>query len=101
MEVTVDGRTLVLVGYFDVRSTSVVREALYDLMGCSLGDVVVDLTEVLAVDVTALRVLAAASRTMERQGRSLVVRGCSPALRRVLALTRMRRLIHLERAVPA
>lgn len=101
MELTVDGRTLVLNGYFDVRSTGIVREALYDLMGRTHGDVVVDVTEVQSLDATALRVLAAASRTMERQGRSLVLRGCSPALRRVLALTRLRRLIRLERAVPA
>lgn len=101
MELTVDGRKIVLHGHFDVRSTGVVREALYDLMGRTSGNLVVDLADVHALDATALRVLAAASMTMERQGRSLVLRGCSPALRRVLALTRLRRLITLERPVPA
>jgi anti-anti-sigma factor len=101
MELTVDGATLVLHGHFDVRSTSTVREALYDVIRATSGTVVVDLADVEAVDATALRVLAAASRTMERQKRALVLRGCSPALRRVLAFTRLRRLVTVERAVPA
>jgi anti-anti-sigma factor len=101
MELTVDGGTLVLRGHFDVRSTGVVREALYATIARTTGNVVVDLARVDSVDATALRVLAAAGRTMEREGRSLVLRGCSPALRRVLAFTRLRRLVHLERALPA
>jgi anti-anti-sigma factor len=101
MEVSVDGRTLVLHGYFDVRSTGTVRDALYDVMGRTSGNVVVDLSDVQAVDATALRVLAAASRAMERGGRSLILRGCSPALRRVIAFTRLRRLMTVERPVPA
>ncbi|HEX6246969.1 MAG TPA: STAS domain-containing protein [Nocardioidaceae bacterium] len=98
MELTVNDRTLVLQGHFDVRSTGLVREALYARIEETSGDVVVDLAEVEAVDATALRVLAVASRTMERQGRSLILRGCSPALRRLIAYTRLRRLINLDRA---
>jgi anti-anti-sigma factor len=101
MELSVDGETLVLHGYFDVRSTGIVREALYDRMGSTSGDLVVDLADVEAIDATALRVLAVASRFMEREGRALILRGCSPALRRVLALTRIRRLVTVERAATA
>ena len=97
MDLTVDDRTLFLHGHFDVRSTGMVREALYDQIEHTTGDVVVDLADVEAMDATALRVLAVASRAMERQGRALVLRGCSPALRRVIAFTRLRRLMTFER----
>jgi anti-anti-sigma factor len=101
MELSVIDETLVLRGYFDVRSTGVVREALYDRMGSTSGNLVVDLAAVEAIDATALRVLAVASRLMEREGRALILRGCSPTLRRVLALTRLRRLVTVERGVTA
>jgi anti-anti-sigma factor len=101
MELSVNDRTLVLHGHFDVRSTGIVREALYDRMGSTTGDLVVDLADVEAIDATALRVLAVASRLMEREGRALILRGCSPALRRVLALTRLRRLVTVERGATA
>lgn len=101
MELTVNDRTLILHGHFDVRSTGVVREALYDRIEHTSGNVVVDLNDVDAVDATALRVLAAASKFMEREGRALILRGCSPALRRVLAFTRLRRLVTVERGLSA
>ena len=101
MELTVNDRTLTLHGHFDVRSTGIVREALYERIERTSGNVVVDLADVEGIDATALRVLAAASKLMERQGRALILRGCSPALRRILAFTRLRRLVTVERAIPA
>lgn len=97
MELTVKDRTLVLRGHFDVRSTGLVRDALYAQIESTTGDLVVDLTDVEALDATALRLLAAATKSMERRGRALVLRGCSPALRRVIAFTRLRRLVTVER----
>ena len=76
MDLTVSDQTLHLRGHFDVRSTALVREALYAHIEGTQGDIVVDLSEVAGVDATALRVLAAASRLVERDDRVLILRGC-------------------------
>lgn len=98
MDITHDGPTLVLAGQFDVRSTMEVRAAIYHhLDGCD-HDLVVDLSEVTTVDVTALRVLAAATHLAERRGRHLTLRGCGPAVRRMLHLSHLIRVVEVERA---
>ncbi|MQW75510.1 STAS domain-containing protein [Nocardioides sp. dk4132] len=104
MEIHSDGPALVLSGDFDVRSTSVVRQALYaHLDARGEGEVVVDLTDVHVVDLTALKVLALASRRAhEDHGQQLVLRGCGPAVRRMLHKSRLIRVLEVERtAIPA
>ncbi|KQY54517.1 STAS domain-containing protein [Nocardioides sp. Root140] len=97
MDIMRDGSTLVLAGPFDVRSTMEVRTAIYEHMSASLDDVVVDLTDVSTVDLTALKVLAVATRTAERQGRHLRLRGCGPSVRRLLHMSHLFRLVEVER----
>lgn len=98
MDIINDGPTLVLAGQFDVRSTMEVRTALYEhINGCD-HDIVVDLSDVSTVDVTALRVLAAATRQAERQGRHLTLRGCGPAVRRLLHISHLIRVVEVERS---
>lgn len=98
MDIATDGPTLVLSGAFDVRSTGKVRKALYDhLHVYDQQDVVVDLTDVFTIDLTALKVLAVATRQASRDGHHLTLRGCGPAVRRMLHLTRLIRVVEVER----
>jgi anti-anti-sigma factor len=97
MELTCSGNTLILAGRFDGRSASLVREAIYRQIAATRGGIIVDMSQVESIDVTALQMLAATTKLMERDGRSLMLRGCSPALRRVIAFTRLRRLVQVER----
>jgi len=97
MEILTDGPTLRLAGDFDVRSTWEARTAIYELLASTTDDVVVDLSEVGAVDLTALRVLAMATRQASRAGHHLTLRGCGPAVRRMLHLSGLIRVVEVER----
>ncbi|MCD4526208.1 MULTISPECIES: STAS domain-containing protein [unclassified Nocardioides] len=96
MDIAFDGPTLVLSGDFDVRSTWEVRNALHDQLH-TYDDVVVDLSGVATVDHTALKVLAFATRLAVRDGHHLTLRGCGPAVRRMLHISRLIRVVELER----
>ena len=96
MDATTDGATMGLSGRLDGRSTAGVRDLLHDLVA-RYDDVVVDLTDVESIDVNGLNMLAATSKLMERDGRHLVLRGCRPSLRRVIAFTRVRHVLEMER----
>ena len=100
----VDGPVLVLGGDLDVRSTSAVRAAVYQhLESVPVGSrVVVDISQISSVDATALKMLAVASRWSHRYGARVVLRGACPAVRRMLHLTHLIRIIELEREpIPA
>jgi len=100
--ITADGPTLFLAGDFDVRSTGDVRNAIYDQLSHTAGDLVIDITEVDTVDLTALKVIGAASRRASRAGKRIVLRGACPAVRRMLHLSHLIRVVELEREpIPA
>ena len=102
MEHTTDGNTLQLAGSLDVRCTAELRDVVYRLLGeREHGDLVVDISQVESVDMTALKLLAVASRTAERRGRRLVLRGGSPGVRRLLHLSHLRGMLPLEPDHPA
>jgi len=96
LEIETDGTTLVLSGDFDVRSTMEVRAAIYEQFNGYERDVVIDLTGVPTIDLTALRVLAYATREAGRSGHHLTLRGCGPAVRRMLHLSHLARLVEVE-----
>jgi anti-anti-sigma factor len=98
MDIVHDEQALVLRGDFDVRSTMEVRSAIYERLGGFEHDLVVDLTDVTTLDVTAARVLAYASLEAGRAGHHLRLRGCGPAVRRMLQVSRLARFVEVERA---
>ncbi|UFN44319.1 STAS domain-containing protein [Nocardioides okcheonensis] len=100
MEITTDGATLVLHGAFDVRSTWEVRNAIYGCLEALDGvdhEVVVDMTDVSTIDLTALRLLAVATRHAWLTGHHLTVRNPGPAVRRMAHLARLAHAIEVER----
>jgi anti-sigma B factor antagonist len=86
-----------LAGLLDVRSVGDVRQLLNDLIDNSDGDIVVDLEAVDAVDATGLGLLVATHRRTQLLGRQLVLRHPVPSVVRILAVTRLHRILHVER----
>ena len=94
MDIMSDGPVLVLSGDLDVRSTMQVRTAVRDLLGC-YDEVTIDLSGVESADVTALRVLAAATVQAIRDGNHLTLRQPSPAVRRMLHMSHLARIVQV------
>ena len=99
MEIRSEGAVLALLGDVDVRCSGEVREAVYRHLAHHSGNVVVDLSGVTSIDLTALRVLAVATRRAGNDGHRLTLRGCGPAVRRLLHLSHLIRVVDLDRAV--
>lgn len=86
-----------LTGLLDVRSVGDVRQRLNQLIDDSEGDVIVDLESLDALDATGLGLLVATHRRTQLLGRQLVLRHPVPAVIRILAVTRLHRILHVER----
>lgn len=97
MELVDTDSTLELHGDFDARSTGAVRAALRTHLDAPEHEIIVDLTDVDVVDLTALRVLAFASRVAARTGHHVTLRGCGPSVRRMLHRSRLIRFVEVER----
>jgi anti-sigma B factor antagonist len=88
---------LALSGRLDASNVGEARASLNQYIETTADDVVVDLSRVDLIDVTGLGMLAGAHRRLERAGRQLILRGCADHVRRVLAVTRLARVMHVER----
>jgi anti-sigma B factor antagonist len=98
----VEGTLVCLIGRLDVLGASAAREALHAAVSSGTGDLVVDLSEVELLDATGLGVLVGTHRRARLAGRRLVLRGAVPRVSRILALTRLDRIIQVQpAAVPA
>ena len=90
-----DRRHVRLQDRLDGSSVPAARVALFAAIDRAHGDVVVEMGGVEWVDVTGLGLLAAAHERSRRRNHHLVLHDPSPALRRMLAVTRLGRVLHI------
>lgn len=82
-----------LEGRLDVTTAAQVRPILHSAVCEGGGDLVIDLSEVELLDATGLGVLVGAHRRAARVGRRLVLRDVPPRVMRLLAITRLHRVL--------
>lgn len=95
------GHAIALSGRLDVSAVADVRAALHDAIEAGDGDLVVDLSGVEALDAAGLGVLLGADRRAKLLGRRVVLRDPGPPVRRILRVTRLHRVLTLDRREPA
>jgi anti-anti-sigma factor len=95
------GQLLRLQGRLDVTTVADIRTVLHEAVDLGADDLVVDLSDVELVDATGLGVLVGVHRRASRLGRRLVLRGVPPRVLRLLAVTRLSRILAIEPSVPA
>lgn len=101
MHSSADGTVVVLAGRLDVHSVADVRAILHEAVDGGVGNLIVDLAAIEVMDATGLGVLVGAHRRAGRAGRHLVLRDVPPRVARLLAATRLHRILALEaRDVP-
>ncbi|MDQ3096129.1 MAG: STAS domain-containing protein [Actinomycetota bacterium] len=88
---------VILDAHLDGRNVATVRKAINDTLEAATGDVVVDMGALQLIDAAGLGMLTAAHLRAERAGHRLVLWNCSKELRRVLAVTRLNRVLRLDR----
>ena len=94
----VEGKLVSLAGRLDGAGAAEARDALHRAIAAGSGDLVVDLADVELLDATGLGVLVGAYRRARLGGRRLVLRDAAPRVARILALTRLDRVIPMDRA---
>jgi anti-sigma B factor antagonist len=93
----VQGTVVSLAGRLDVLGARAAREALHAAVDGGEGRLVVDLAEVELLDATGLGVLVGTDRRARVAGRRLVLVNAPPRVARLLALTRVDRIIQVFR----
>lgn len=84
--------------YLDVRNVAAVRSHLNLVIDTAVGDITVDMAGVDRIDATGLGMLTAAHLRAERAGQHLVLINCTREVRRVLAVTHLSRILHIDRS---
>lgn len=89
----VPGQQLLIEGLVDARTVAEVRAALHEAMENGIGELVVDVGGLELGDATGLGALLGAHRRASRCGRSMRLTSITPSLARILAYTRLNRVL--------
>jgi anti-anti-sigma factor len=100
IQVRDNGRLVALTGRLDVAAVADVRLALHAAVDDGAGDLFLDASGIEAIDASGLGVLVGAHRRAGRAGRRLVVAEPSGIVRRMMALTRLNRVLYLSDTLP-
>lgn len=92
------GADLTIEGALCARTSGHIRMALHSSLAAGEGDLVLHLADAEVWDSAGLGVIVGAHHRAERQGRRLVVADASPRLCRLLAGTRLDRVLNVEGA---
>jgi anti-anti-sigma factor len=98
LQAPLPGQLLAASGRLDVHSAADARLALAEALEAGSGDLVLDLSDLRALDPTGLGVLVGAHRQAGRHGRTLVLRDTPPPVRRLLRRTRLDRVLRQTRS---
>lgn len=91
------GAQVVSVGNrLDVGTVAGVRPRLHDAVDSGHGDLIVNLSGLEMIDATGLGVLVGTHRRALAAERRLILRGVPPRVMRVLAVTRLNRVLTVE-----
>jgi anti-sigma B factor antagonist len=86
-----------VLGALDVTTAATIRADLTDLLAAGgIDDLVVDLHQMGALDTVGLGLLVGIHRQAQRAGRRLVLTGIPPRMSRVLAVTRLNRVLTID-----
>lgn len=72
------------------------RERLHEALDSGEGDLILDLSKLEMIDATGLGVLVGAHRRAISVRRRLILRGVPPRIMRILAVTRLNRVLNVE-----
>jgi anti-anti-sigma factor len=101
VDVLEPGARLALRGRLDAATVARARDAVQEALGCGSGDLAVELADAEVRDPSGLAMLVAAHRLARQTGRRLVLTGVPPTLMRVLRVTRLHLVLHLDERTPA
>jgi len=82
----------------DATTVAAARRQLHAAISLGAGDLVVDFSDVAVMDAAGLGMLVAAHRRASDAHRRLVLRSVPASMYRVLAMTRLHRVLLVERA---